>query len=260
MITNLNSFFDTAKSLARNPLGIIALFIVLVYGIAALVTASGSSFTATERLPLIYFMVVFPVIVLGVFTWLVSQRHNNLYAPGDFQNAEDFFRAQMTAAASLVAASGKGQAPAGEAVVERTVDVVQNVYARSSASSGPRGRHILWVDDKPENNAYERQAFEAYGLRFTLASSTDEAFQRLSQHKYVAIISDMGRDEGPREGYVLLGRLREQGCKTPVFFYTATNAREDKDEATRRGGQGYTNNAQDLFQMVMKSVVSGATT
>ena len=60
----LRDFGDTAKSLARNPLGIIALFIVLVYGFASLVTTFASSFTATERLPLIYFLVAFPVLVL----------------------------------------------------------------------------------------------------------------------------------------------------------------------------------------------------
>ena len=42
---------DTAKGLARNPLGIIALFIVLVYGFASLVTAFAGSFTSAERLP-----------------------------------------------------------------------------------------------------------------------------------------------------------------------------------------------------------------
>jgi hypothetical protein len=41
-------FGDTAKSLARNPLGIVALFIVMVYGFASLVTAFAGSFTAAE--------------------------------------------------------------------------------------------------------------------------------------------------------------------------------------------------------------------
>ena len=45
-------FVDAAKGLARNPLGIIALFIVLVYGLASLVTAFAGSFSHEERLPL----------------------------------------------------------------------------------------------------------------------------------------------------------------------------------------------------------------
>jgi cytochrome c oxidase subunit IV len=79
------SFGDIAQKLARNPLGIIALFIVLVYGFAALVTGFSSSFTANEKLPLIYFMIIFPVLVLGVFGWLVSRHSNKLFAPSDFR-------------------------------------------------------------------------------------------------------------------------------------------------------------------------------
>ena len=63
---------------------------------------------------------------------------------------------------------------------------------------------MLWVDDRPENNVYERQAFEEQGLHFRLALSTEEALQILKQEKFAAIISDMGRKEGPKEGYVLL--------------------------------------------------------
>lgn len=37
MSTGIKEFGDVAKKLSVNPLGIIALFIVLVYGIAALV-------------------------------------------------------------------------------------------------------------------------------------------------------------------------------------------------------------------------------
>jgi hypothetical protein len=41
---------DAAEGLARNPLGIIALFIVLVYGFASLVTAFAGSSTHEKRL------------------------------------------------------------------------------------------------------------------------------------------------------------------------------------------------------------------
>ena len=58
MENQMRAFADTAQSLARNPLGIIALFIVLVYGFAALVTAFAGTLTPAERLPLIYFLIV----------------------------------------------------------------------------------------------------------------------------------------------------------------------------------------------------------
>ena len=49
----MQAFGNTAKSLAHNPLGIIALFIVLVYGFASLVTGFAGSLSQAERLPLI---------------------------------------------------------------------------------------------------------------------------------------------------------------------------------------------------------------
>ncbi len=157
--------------------------------------------------------------------------------------------------ASLAAASAKGQVASREADVQGIVKAVQDAGHRDSGESWKN--RVLWVDDRPENNGYERQAFEAIGLKFTLALSTDEAFQQLSQRKNTAIISDMGRGEGPREGYVLLDRLRNQGDRTPLFFYASSNAPEHKRETAEHGGQGCTNNAQELFEIVTRTVLNG---
>ena len=97
------------------------------------------------------------------------------------------------------------------------------------------------------------------GLRFTIALSTSQALRRLSQAKYAAIISDMGRREGPHEGYVLLDQLRSEGNSTPLFFYAASNAPEHKQETSEHGGQGCTNNAQELFEMVTRAVIQRQT-
>ena len=255
MSDQTKSFGDTAKSLARNPLGIIALFIVLVYGFASLVTAFAGSFTTVERLPLIYFLIAFPVLVLGVFSWLVSKHSGKLFAPSDFKNEDNYVKMQMSVVASLTAAAAKGDAGASEAQLHRIVETVRAAGPPAITSGDGWRDHILWVDDRPENNTYERQAFETMGLRFTLALSTNEAFERLSQAKFAAIISDMGRREGPREGYALLDRLRQEGDRTPLFFYAASNAPEHKRETREHGGQGCTNNGQELFEMVTRAVI-----
>jgi hypothetical protein len=94
MAMGLESFGQTAQKLARNPLGIIALFIVLVYGIAGLVFSSAAQhLQPAERSPLIWFLVSFPVAVLFSFLWLVARHHTKLYAPEDFKSEESFFRA-----------------------------------------------------------------------------------------------------------------------------------------------------------------------
>jgi CheY-like chemotaxis protein len=259
MNDNSKTFGETAKSLARNPLSIIALFIVLVHGFASLVTAFAGSFTSAERLPLIYFLILFPVLVLGVFSWLVSRHSGKLFAPSDFKDEENYVKMQMAVVASLSAATAKGDIPASEAQLHKIVEVVRAAGPAAVPTADVWRNHILWVDDRPENNIYERQAFEAMGLRFTLALSTDEAFERLSQTKYAAIISDMGRREGPREGYVLLDRLRKEGDHTPLFFYAASSAPEHKRETREHGGQGCTNRAQELFEMVTRAVIQRQT-
>lgn len=259
MSDSLNTFGGTARSLARNPLGIIALFIVLVYGFASLVTIFASSFTSGERLPLIYFLIVFPVLVLGVFAWLVSNHSGKLFAPSDFKNEDNYVKMQMAVVASLGAATGKTQGSISPDQVNELIEIVRTVSLASVKAIDGWKNRILWVDDRPENNIYERQAFEALGLRFTLAQSTSEAFEKLSQSKYVAIISDMGRREGPREGYVLLDRLRQQGDLTPLFFYAASSAPEHKLETQEHGGQGCTDDPQELFEMVTKAVIKQQT-
>ena len=249
----IQSFGETAKKLARNPLGIIALFIVLVYGIASLVTISTEAGAVDERQPLIYFLVFFPVLVLAVFAWLVSKHSDKLYGPSDFTNEENYMK--LMTVASLGAATGRHQSPATDADIRKIVESVQSVTAARPGGIPNWRNQILWVDDRPENNTYEREAFEAIGLQFTLSLSTDDAFDQLSQNKYSVIISDMGRREGPREGYVLLDRLRKEGDLTPLLFYAASNAPQHIQETLEHGGQGCTNNPRDLFEMVTKAVI-----
>lgn len=90
-MSELVQFSNTAKTLSKNPLGIIALFIILIYGFAALVVGTTEG-KETSIQPIIWFMVIFPVCVLGVFSWLVSCHYEKLYAPADYGSAEAFFK------------------------------------------------------------------------------------------------------------------------------------------------------------------------
>lgn len=81
------------KDLVRNPLGIVALFISLIYGVASLLLGTtASALQPDERMPLIAFVTLFPLVVLGVFYQLVTRHHGKLYAPGDFKNDDSFLR------------------------------------------------------------------------------------------------------------------------------------------------------------------------
>ena len=111
-------------------------------------------------------------------------------------------------------------------------------------------KQILWVDDRPDNNIYERRTIESLGVTFSLALSTEEALEILSSNQFGVIISDMGRREGPREGYRLLDDLRQGGNNTPFIIYAGSNAPKHKQEAAAHGAQGSTNDPKELLQMV----------
>lgn len=254
----LNDFGTTAKSLSRNPLGIIALFIVLVYGFACLVVMTGGSLSQSEKLPIIYFLIVFPFVVLGVFTYLVAFRAGQLFAPGDFKKEDNYIelqRMRLNAVASLTVAQQTKRQNRTTTETIRIEDVIRSVEdAVTLAQEGSNNTLVLWVDDNPQNNTYERKALESVGIRFVLSENTDDALSILSNKSFGAIISDMGRREGPREGYALLDALRAQGDYTPLFFYASSNALEHKRETLEHGGQGCTNDGQELFDMLTKVI------
>ena len=251
------NFAITAKGFTKSPLGIIALFIVLIYAMASLVVALGVGL-AEHIAPLVYFMVVFPVIVFVAFLWLVANHHSKLYGPSDFKDDESFIKAQMITAASLTAANAKHFEKSSGLPETQLREIVNIVFGTRRQIKQEQWRNrILWVDDRPENNVYERQAFEAQGMKFSLALSTTEALEILKSNKFAAIISDMGRKEGPQEGYVLLDKLQSMGNKTPFMIYAASNLPEHKNMARERGAIGSTNRVEELFQTVMSAIAVG---
>lgn len=260
MNKQVRSFGEIARQLARNPLGIIALFIVLVYALASLVTINAGNLTLTERLPLIYFLILFPVVVLVVFVWLVIRHSEKLYGPSDFRDERNFMK--LRAAAYIGAAAVEVETQKADrdtdireivqGIVGRITSLLQETnQARTQQEAQFR---ILWVDDHPENTIYVREAFSTMGVQNTLARSTDEAFEKLLRGRYATIVSDMKRHEGPREGYVLLDRLRGKGDHTPLFFYSSRVEPEHKRETLEHGGQGCTDDPEELFKMVMKVI------
>jgi len=85
-MTVLSEFTKSARDLSKNPLGIIALFIVLIYAMASIVLVQGNKLSVHERDIFVWFLVSYPVLVLLIFAWLVSRHSAKLYAPRDFQD------------------------------------------------------------------------------------------------------------------------------------------------------------------------------
>lgn len=88
----MSEFAKSAAKLSRSPLGIIALFQVLIEAIAGLVMLNLDAPVSNGHVLTILalFVCLFPCLVLAVFTYLVICHHDKLYGPSDFTNEDNF--------------------------------------------------------------------------------------------------------------------------------------------------------------------------
>jgi CheY-like chemotaxis protein len=123
------------------------------------------------------------------------------------------------------------------------------------AQSSPPPR-ILWVDDHPENNAFQIARLKSKNIDVIEARSTSEAMQLLSGGRgFGAVISDMGRQEDrtfhARAGIELMDQMQKLGIALPVFFFTTSSQVDrlrDDPSATRMAG--VTSSPVELFEML----------
>ena len=143
----LGTFVDGAKSLSRNPLGIIALFIVLVYAMASLVVIFGNGLEAPEKEPLTWFLIIFPFVVFGGFLWLVIGYGNRLYGPSDFKDDSDFLQYwQIATLLTAAKAAQGGPASPAQPVDPAAVAHAINLGTAKSVQQPSRTANVLWGD------------------------------------------------------------------------------------------------------------------
>ncbi len=168
-------------------------------------------------------------------------------------------RGQAVAAAALGAAT-----VAREAGSDGEQNGVWDVREIADALPGPRaqrrlqGSRVLWVDDHPGNNRFERQALEALNIQVDATTSTESALEMLPGPPYDLIISDMSRPPDPRAGYTLLDALANKGSRTPVVFYTGHQTSEQAAQARSRGAAGSTDSPQELVAIVTRILGGGS--
>ena len=90
----------------------------------------------------------------------------------------------------------------------------------------PEPRRVLWVDDHPENNAYESELLAKLQIEVDPVVSTDLALAHLADPHdaaYDLVISDWTRSaEAPLAGLRLLLAMRARGHDQPVVIYHGT--------------------------------------
>ena len=106
---------------------------------------------------------------------------------------------------------------------------------------------ILWIDDQPENNVWERATLHALGIRITSVESTRSALACLRQESFDVIVSDIARGDSPNEGIRALVELKKLAPSTAVIFYTGVL----KPGGPPEGAFGITNRHDELIHLIL---------
>lgn len=199
-------------------------------------------------LALVFFLVFFRDSLRSLISGLGEF---SFKAPGLEASAK---RQQVEAAAAL----GAAEAVRAPGHADRPVDPagIAEALPSSRAQRRLQGARILWVDDRPDNNVFERKSLEALGIRIDLSTSTDDALELIRQRAYDLVISDMGRPPDARAGYTLLDALRHSGNNIPFLIYASSKAPEHVREARQHGAIGSTNSPQELITMVTAALAA----
>jgi CheY-like chemotaxis protein len=165
----------------------------------------------------------------------------------------------VEAAAALGAAIAARNAGEANAVAPSPSDItgVSSMIRQAALPSVSRrihGASVLWVDDRPANNAYERFALEALGLHVTLSTSTEDAIRKLRERPFDVAISDMGRPPDQQAGYTLLDQMQKQKLSVPFIIYAGSDRPEHRAMARERGALDSTNHPRELVQLVVDAV------
>jgi len=126
--------------------------------------------------------------------------------------------------------------------------------AQRASSVSLSGAKVLWVDDNPDNNRYEREALAQLGVQFVIARSTSEALQQLGSQAFNAVITDFARKDDPEGGYTLLAEVKKTSPTVPVIIYTGSFTAKQESEAKGRGAYGETNSPVALFELVIDAI------
>jgi CheY-like chemotaxis protein len=200
---------------------------------------------------------VWPAVLLFVVVQFRTPLTELLKNAGQFSLKGAGFEASITRRREEAVAA-LGAAVATRGVDSNDTEAARDLQGVANSLPSPRNQqriqdsYVLWVDDRPGNNNYERQALGALGVRIDISTSTDDALTRIRWRGYDMIISDMGRPPDARAGYTLLDELRARGDQTPYFIYASSRAPEHVAEARQHGAVGCTNSATELVETVTK--------
>ena len=219
---DLKTFSETARSLARNPLGIIALFIVLVYGIAGLVLGlSAKSLPENQTFVLVWFLALFPCVVLAAFVWLVANHHSKLYAPTDFRTDASFLESLSPETQKLRLETEAAALEVEDSAHEQSADTV-TLVPQEKRPKFPRPASVFSEELKASVVLAEDLALREVGQEFGVSVSRQVGFAGVA---FDGVFSYEGRGYGVEVKYSRGTRLSVAAITQRVEAAAASVAR-----------------------------------
>jgi CheY-like chemotaxis protein len=199
---------------------------------------------------------LWPLVLLAVLSMFHSPLSNFLERLNKAEITKDAkgFKIAL-AAANLAAAEASRSEPTSNNRKSVDPEGVAQATSRAAGSLTVSQAKVLWVDDNPDNQQYERNALGALGITFDLARNTDEAMARLKVKKFNLIITDFKRTDDPQGAHTLLEKLKKISSPPPVIIYSGSSNPDFEKEAKRKGAYGETNSPQRLFNLVVNALL-----
>ena len=123
------------------------------------------------------------------------------------------------------------------------------------ANTPRRAARVLWVDDRPANNEFERKWLRPHGIVFDSVVSTEEAVEQLTQETYDLVITDLGRehssDRSATAGAAFLDQPIVRNGGPPVIVYAGAWAVAQRDALVLRGALEVMADREQLFATVL---------
>jgi CheY-like chemotaxis protein len=111
-----------------------------------------------------------------------------------------------------------------------------------------QGRRVLWVDDQPSNNFYERLALAQLGVSVDVATSSDEGLNSAKLVRPDVIVSDMNRHGQQNAGLQFMAAARAEEVLTPIIYYTGY---VDEAKGVPPGAFGITDRPDEVLHLIL---------
>lgn len=126
------------------------------------------------------------------------------------------------------------------------------LLSQVQAPTGSEPFAVLWVAERPEQNALLVKPLRDNGVRVTMATTTGAALAEVQQRPYRLIVSDMSRPEDgitqPDAGVILVRELRDLGVDTPVVLFSGQRGHTlYGTQALQAGAFACTTSAYEMF-------------